>query len=419
MRRHVITLGIVIALIAVAGYPQQPSTFHLSGFLSARDVYGSGQEPWTRGGFGRLEQGGRTVDDSRSSPFGLAQLAVDWQPVSWFDVHAQGLGRYEPNGTAGKRAGIVEAYADLRGSWTSDQLQLRAGHFFLPTSRENRDALWTSPYTLTLSTLNSWVAEELRPIGVDTEWRHTFAAGSVFTLGGTAFRGNDSSGALLAWRGWSAGSRISVYNEVLPLPPLFSLHDARMFGEQRSDGTRPFGTDLDGRTGFAGRARVTLPGRGMLQLAHVDNRADRELYHGEYAWRTKLNILGGELGSPDANILVAEYANGSTGMGLPPKAFAQLDVHSGYLLLSHKNGRNRYTARIEAFGTNDRDHSIAETNTEHGRAWSLAWLYDVSNALRLGAEFTQITGNRLAAQESGGDPNMDGRSVIAELRYGF
>jgi hypothetical protein len=156
----------------------------------------------------------------------------------------------------------------------------------------------------------------------------------------------------------------------------------------------------------------------MLQVARIDTRGDRELYAGQYAWRTKMNIVSGELGSPDSNILVAEYANGSTGMGVPP-AFAQLDVHSAYLLFSHKNGRNRYSARIEAFGTNDRDHSIAETNTEHGRAWALAWLYDVSPSLRLGAEFVQITGNRVAAAESGGDANLDGRSVIAELRYGF
>ena len=38
-----------------------------------------------------------------------------------------------------------------------------------------------------------------------------------------AFRNNDSMGALLAWRGWSVGNRLSVYDEVLPLPPLTTL----------------------------------------------------------------------------------------------------------------------------------------------------------------------------------------------------
>ena len=31
---------------------------------------------------------------------------------------------------------------------------MRAGEFFLPTSRENRGNLWTSPYAITFSTLN-------------------------------------------------------------------------------------------------------------------------------------------------------------------------------------------------------------------------------------------------------------------------
>ena len=38
---------------------------------------------------------------------------------------------------------------------------------------------------------------------------------------------------------------------------------------------------------------------------------------------------------------------------------------------------------------------------------------------RLATEFTQITGNRIAAQQSGFDPNLDARSVTVQLRYGF
>jgi len=53
-------------------------------------------------------------------------------------------------------SGLLEAYVEWRletgfgHRWT-----LRAGQFFLPTSRENIGILWTSPYTLTLSALNS------------------------------------------------------------------------------------------------------------------------------------------------------------------------------------------------------------------------------------------------------------------------
>jgi hypothetical protein len=35
------------------------------------------------------------------------------------------------------------------------------------------------------------------------------------------------------------------------------------------------------------------------------------------------------------------------------------------------------------------------------------------------AEFLQITGDRIAARESGFDPNLDARSVTLEVRYAF
>jgi len=92
-------------------------------------------------------------------------------------------------------------------------------------------------------------------VGVDLAWRPNF----YVTAGATAFRNNDSMGALLAWRGWPVGNRLSVYNEALPLPPLFSF--ASHFADQRHDGTVPFEKDLDGRTGLSGRVRIQIPER--------------------------------------------------------------------------------------------------------------------------------------------------------------
>ena len=38
---------------------------------------------------------------------------------------------------------------------------------------------------------------------------------------------------------------------------------------------------------------------------------------------------------------------------------------------------------------------------------------------RVGAEFVQVTGDRIAAQQSGFSPNTDGHTVTVELRYSF
>jgi phosphate-selective porin len=109
---------------------------------------------------------------------------------------------------------------------------------------------------------------------------------------------------------------------------------------------------------------------------------------------------------------------GKTGMGAAP-IFVDADVAAWYVLVSHKMGRERFSARYDGFSTTDRDHSPAETNTEHGRSWLFAWLHDVSDHVRIGAEFVQVTGDRIAAQESGFGPNTDGHTVTVELRYSF
>lgn len=159
----------------------------------------------------------------------------------------------------------------------------------------------------------------------------------------------------------------------------------------------------------------------MIQFTRVDNRGDRELYTDQYSWTTKFNVISGELGSPDATILAAEYANGTTGMGPidPLRAFVQMDFSTAYVLVSRRSGRFRTSARFDVFDTHDRDHSIAETNTEHGRSWTLAAFYEPNAHARAGVEFVQVTGRRLAAEQSGFDGNTDGRTLTVEVRYRF
>lgn len=359
------------AVLAFLAFPAFAQQFQTNAFVSARGV----------------------LDDDVSLS---AQAGVTWTPSAWLELHVSGVGHADDEDNSG---GLVEAYADLhRGDFA-----LRAGQFFLPTSRENKAALWTSPYTLTFSAVNSWIAEEVRPIGVDLGWRHETARGHVFSAAATAFRGNDSMGALLAWRGWAMHNRLSAYNEVLPLPPLASLQT--FFAKQRDDGTKPFGADLDGRTGYAARARWSLPERASVQLTHVDNNGDRLLHRGEYAWNTSYDQVGVELGDPERLVVAVEYMDGRTGMGLKTNpAWVDADFSAGYVLVSEKHGRNRFTARFDRFDTDEKDFSPAEVNEQSGRAWTFAWLVDVTPSLRGGAEWLRVSGDE---------------TVTLELRYAF
>ena len=102
-------------------------------------------------------------------------------------------------------------------------------------------------------------------------------------------------------------------------------------------------------------------------------------------------------------------------MGFAPRAFVDLDFYAAYALLSQTFGRNRVSARIDVFGTTDRDHSFAEVNSESGRAWTFAWFYNVRPPLRLGVEFANVSAERVSAP----DPNTDGRTFTVEARYRF
>lgn len=379
--------------VAVTANAQQPQTFTFDGFLSARGVNTGDRVTW-------LERGQGRFDARNNQFFALAHLGADWTPNEHFDAHISGLARREPSSFEGRRAGLTEAYFDVMGHG----LQLRVGQFFLPTSRENKGPLWTSPYTLTWSALNTWIGEEVRPIGADLQWKSEF----YWTVGATAFRGNDTSGTLLAWRGWSMTNRLTVYNEPLPLP---FLPD---FAGFQKDATHPFMKDLDGKTGFAERVRFTLPERANIQVLHFDNRGD-ELLHpgfpfvGEYAWRTRYTQVSGEIGTTSATTAAAEWMGGNTKMGLPQFPHVNTDFDAWYALVTHKRGRNRFTARIEQFSVTDIAHAAAEVYDDDGRAWTVAWLYDVTPKVRAGVEFVQITGRR--------DEKYDEKKVSVELRY--
>jgi len=402
----------VAALLISMGTAAAAETFDLRGFVTGRGVYTSGLPSWMRGGLGRFDTGGAAPDRGESAAVGDLQLGLDWQPVQHIVLHAHGLTRAEPPENHGRRAGLVSAYVEADFERGPNDFSLRAGQFFLGTSRENTADLWSSPYTIKYSALNSWVASEVRPIGVNAEWR-LLTSNAVITTAITGFKGNDSMGAMLAWRGWTIGNRLTVYDEALPLPPLESL--TTTFRGQRRDGTVPFENDLDGRVGYAARIRYSIPERFNIQFTRLDNRGDRLLHRGEYAWDTNFNHIGAELHLRDTTVL-AEWMAGRTTMG-PLLIGVDANFYAAYALASQHAGRSRFSARLDLFETSDNRPVLVDRYDEHGRAWTFAWLYDVRAHWRTGAELTQVAGKHLEAQEAGMTPAFGGRSYTVELRY--
>lgn len=390
----------------------------LDGVLAGRGVAVESRPAWIDGGYGRLSEG-RDPDAFEWLARGEAQLGVDWRPSEVLLLRAHATARSEPDAAGGARAGLTEAFLQYRPELRPDlALRLRGGLMFLPTSRENVDPLWQSPYTITLSAINSWIGEELRPVGLDAALLLGQPGGSRFELGGLAFGASDAAGALLAWRGWAMGTRLSVVGETLPLPPLPTLAAGGAFGDQLAAGTRPI-DELDERPGWHVRGRWSREGRGLLQAAWTDTRGDRGLHEGQYAWATRFASLAAELELGRLR-LVAEGLAGDTGMGLASGPHVDLQIRAAYALLtwSTDGGALRLTTRYDWFRNEDRD-GVAEPNGESGWALTVAAFVAPRPWLRLGAEYLELRSERPAAAFAGVAASTDARRAQVELRLRF
>ncbi len=387
------------------------------GFVAARGAYVDAPRSWLDSGFGRLHGGHGAQGGSAASGGieGRLQIEVEYG----FDWSARlHVGLRADDVSAGRKLGLIEALVERRWFHGDQRWQLRAGQFFLPTSRENTDLLWVSPYTLTHSALNSWIGEEFRPVGAELSWQHSQSNGNRLELAATAFVGNDSSGALLAWRGFAWHDRLSFLGETLSLPPLSSLAEGGVFAEQNAAGTKPFGRDLDGRPGFAARARWSTASLN-LQLTAVDNRGDRDLHRGEYAWDTRFVVAGFDRNASGQGwSQIAEILHGRSEMGPALLPRADIRFSSAYLMASYGAEPWRYSVRLEGFRIRDLDRSIAENNNESGWALTLAALYRVGD-WRLGLEALYVYGNRIAAADEGAVLQAGGTQIRAEARYEF
>lgn len=364
------------------------------------------------GGWGKLYLGGKPDKSEQGVALGDLQIGVDWRPVDRFGLVLNAVARAEPSDYEGDAAGIVEAYAEgLLFFREADRLRVRGGMFFLPTSRENVGPMWTSPYTITFSAVNSWIAEEVRPIGLDFDYR--FEGTTRVTVGATGFVGNDAMGTLPGWRGWAMHDRMSAYDEVLPLPNLFSLRETFV---RQKDGTTPITEDFDDHLGWSARLRIERPNQFGIQYTRLDNRGDRGLYWDEYSWATDYHQVGVDWKPSADSYIAAEYLDGFTAMGR--MAFVDLDFHAAYLLGSYDGGRWRATLRRDWFRTRDLDaFPTTETNDEEGWAWTVALFWSFTPSLEAGFELVDLEADNVPAFQSGAGLDVGGSSALLRLRW--
>lgn len=303
------------------------------------------------------------------------------------------------------------------GPWKT---RVKAGFFFPPTSVEidYGGIGWTPSRTISSSAINSWIGEELRTNGVELQLQRLGRyAGAPYDVGVTAaiFTGNDPTGTLLAWRGWSISDRIAGRNEALRLAdlPVYRADGAI----PRQDRTiHPF-REIDGRLGYYLGANYNIGERLALAALHYDNRAQPWVVKdGQYGWRTRFDHVSAVLRPAGAWELLFQAMRGDTVMGRNAVA---LDFQSWYALASHPLGPGRLAVRYDRFSTSEHDWLPTDPNQETGHALALAYQLALSESLALTAEWLSISSERGARSLIAETPRQTERSVTVSLRWQF
>ena len=419
MLRPRLDLAALFLLLGFTGLARGQSV-EVHGVAAGRIYAVEGQTSWVDGGYGRLTEGAGEAFDGAAGYRGRLHLGVDLDLSETLRLHTHGTLHVEPGSSRRQRAGLVEAFLQFRPELSPrTTLRFRAGLYFPPTSLENTERLWQSPYTITLSALNTWIGEEVRLVGLDAQVQRKVGREDRVDLAGGFFGVNDPSGTLLAWRGWAFGDRLTTVGEALALPPLTSLAPGGAFADQRKDGTVPF-DELDGGLGWQARARWARPGVALVQAAWTDNRGDRRLYRGQYSWRTRFAQTGVQVHLGPNLTFAAEGALGDTGMGpgVPGGPRVEMRFRVGYALASWAWKGVRLTGRIDGFRNEDRD-GTAEPNDERGWSFTIAGFWQPFSFARLGLEYIDVRADRPAAGFSGADPDTHARRAQAEVRLLF
>lgn len=308
-------------------------------------------------------------DDALSAQ---VQVGIDWRPSVAFGSHIHLLARNDGDRSRRGRVGVVEAFLEQNLGVHGDRLHLMEGAFFLPTTRENVDSLWETPYTITSSALNSWLGEELRPVGVDGSYAHRFASIGAISGGATVFVGNDTFGALVIDRGWALRDHWILLGEHIPVN-----RNATVFTSASAEN--------DHRYGWSARGRWSND-HGTVQLTHIDNRAEAEQY-GELAnWATRFDILGADY-TWNGWTAVGEAGWGTTAIG-EERRFS-FPLKANYVLLSRRIAKLRASVRADQY----------EAGRRHGHAVTAALLWEPRGRMRWGLEGISAEGKRRLAAE--------------------
>jgi len=352
-------------------------------------------------------------------------LAVEWE--NGLSAHGVLNGYLDDEDS---NAGLTEAYFKYRTLPNSSgyRLQTKAGIFYPEISLENNAFAWASKDTLSSSTLNTWLGEEVRVLGSEfkvTRLGRLNDDNFDLSFSATAFVNNDPTGALLAWHGWNMSSRQTLWTESRELPWFPALAPGKPFaGQARS--SDPF-LEVDDRVGYHVRGEWLLHNKGKLSAGYYDNRATPYIVqNGQYAWHTRFYHLDARWQLSKTLTLTAQYLSGDTLMQSPAQQdMVNNDYTSGFVSLRYNwqaftgDKKHQTTLRLEDFSVTDNDQTWGDNNNEDGQALTLNHSYRLAKQWFLSAELNYIDSHRPARYYTHQAVDLTEQQLQLAARYFF
>jgi hypothetical protein len=389
-----------LSLWGVLVVGQEPAGRHVW-TIEAEAGYVGASSPlaaWTKGGPGKLRY------DESDEGFVPGRVVASYRGQLTPTLHGYAVLDYLDDASEG--LDVAEAYLEWRPVPSSaNRHRFKAGAFYPPLSLENRDTGWSSPYSISFSAINTWLGEEIRPLGLEWAMRRPIGGpGSAHELGtfAAAFYGNDPAGTLLFWRGWSVHDRQSRLNdrfEILPAPIFNQTGNIVGFREQSLE---PF-HDIDRDPGFYAGVEWQYARSALVQLSHYDNRADPYAFSGgQWAWQTSFTQIAFQVDLPGEIGLIGQLMRGETrwliaagpdGVLSPAAELVEDLFDSYYLLLTRSFGSHRVSLRYDDFEI-VREEEAPALRADGGHAWTLAYRYDHPAGFDVAVEWLEIDSHR-------------------------
>jgi len=318
--------------------------------------------------------------------------------------------------------GLTEAFISYKSLPNQNgwRIKSKTGIFYPNISLENIATAWSTPYTLTSSSLNNWVGEELRHSGVQLSLDKLgkFSKSSHnFSFDLALFQNNDTTGAMLSWHGWTIGNRQTLLHEKLVVQP-FAAREETLSAQ--ADNSDPF-IELDNRWGAHFTSSWKYHNYLTVSGGIYDNNADASIVKsGQYTWDTKFKHIGIKYNFNKRIQLISQYMAGSTFMQSPyGDKVVENDFSNGFIMLRYLQNKNQYALRAEEFSVTDFDSTVGDNNNEYGKSITLSYRYRLSKRSFIHTEYNWINSSRPARWYLKQDIDLIEQQVQLAFRHYF